>query len=112
MSSQLPIALKSYRWILIATPIILLIMVGGYLIWKSPPTQISSPFYAAPTPSKTGNLAPFGRSPDWSKLDRFQNTISKETFLNRLEAVSYTHLRAHETVLDLVCRLLLEKKKK
>ena len=27
-----------------------------------------------------------------------------------LAAVSYTHLRAHETVLDLVCRLLLEKK--
>ena len=27
-----------------------------------------------------------------------------------LLAVSYTHLRAHETVLDLVCRLLLEKK--
>src|SRR5664280_3123314 len=29
-----------------------------------------------------------------------------------LLSVSYTHLRAHETVLDLVCRLLLEKKKK
>ena len=28
-----------------------------------------------------------------------------------IRAVSYTHLRAHETVLDLVCRLLLEKKK-
>ena len=28
-----------------------------------------------------------------------------------LTPVSYTHLRAHETVLDLVCRLLLEKKK-
>ena len=27
-----------------------------------------------------------------------------------VDAVSYTHLRAHETVLDLVCRLLLEKK--
>ena len=27
------------------------------------------------------------------------------------EPVSYTHLRAHETVLDIVCRLLLEKKK-
>ena len=26
------------------------------------------------------------------------------------QAVSYTHLRAHETVLDLVCRLLLAKK--
>src|SRR5665811_1457720 len=31
---------------------------------------------------------------------------------NAASAVSYTHLRAHETVLDLVCRLLLEKKKK
>src|SRR5665811_1846148 len=30
---------------------------------------------------------------------------------DRPGAVSYTHLRAHETVLDLVCRLLLEKKK-
>ena len=30
---------------------------------------------------------------------------------NSIVAVSYTHLRAHETVLDLVCRLLLEKKK-
>ena len=26
--------------------------------------------------------------------------------------VSYTNLRAHATVLDIVCRLLLEKKKK
>ena len=29
---------------------------------------------------------------------------------DRVGPVSYTHLRAHETVLDLVCRLLLEKK--
>ena len=29
----------------------------------------------------------------------------------RAGPVSYTHLRAHETVLDLVCRLLLETKK-
>ena len=28
-----------------------------------------------------------------------------------IDPVSYTHLRAHETVLDIVCRLLLEKKK-
>ena len=32
-------------------------------------------------------------------------------FAIELLPVSYTHLRAHETVLDLVCRLLLEKKK-
>ncbi|MBW6153769.1 hypothetical protein KZ844_29025 [Pseudomonas aeruginosa] len=29
----------------------------------------------------------------------------------RNRPVSYTHLRAHETSQDLVCRLLLEKKK-
>ena len=33
-------------------------------------------------------------------------------YANDVISVSYTHLRAHETVLDLVCRLLLEKKKK
>ena len=36
-------------------------------------------------------------------LDSFTGTVGG------LIAVSYTHLRAHETVLDLVCRLLLEK---
>ena len=40
---------------------------------------------------------------------------SKVKFVESLDCairpVSYTHLRAHETVLDLVCRLLLEKKK-
>ena len=44
-------------------------------------------------------------------------TFRTEVFQNEFlpdggtDAVSYTHLRAHETVLDLVCRLLLEKKK-
>ena len=41
--------------------------------------------------------------------------IAKMTFASvyphYVVTVSYTHLRAHETVLDLVCRLLLEKKK-
>ena len=36
----------------------------------------------------------------------------KGSEVEKLAAVSYTHLRAHETVLDIVCRLLLEKKKK
>ena len=45
----------------------------------------------------------------------FAETARRDNFIIRSEAyypVSYTHLRAHETVLDLVCRLLLEKKKK
>ena len=41
-------------------------------------------------------------------------TASAIEAIGRLDAiaVSYTHLRAHETVLDIVCRLLLEKKTK
>ena len=43
-----------------------------------------------------------------------ENRIDKKFSLLRDEnkkAVSYTHLRAHETGRNLVCRLLLEKKK-
>ena len=36
-------------------------------------------------------------------------TGAGKSTLIRTYPVSYTHLRAHETVLDLVCRLLLEK---
>ena len=39
------------------------------------------------------------------------NGVTFDTGWDNPTAVSYTHLRAHETVLDLVCRLLLEKKK-
>ena len=47
------------------------------------------------------------------KLEMFQDMIDKSVdHLSRLRAVSYTHLRAHETLRYLVCRLLLEKKKK
>ena len=41
-----------------------------------------------------------------------QNLISVLEAVNKIKAVSYTHLRAHETDSYLVCRLLLEKKKK
>ena len=60
-------------------------------------------------------------------MQLFNRTVSgvreKEIMYNKLSemdksarenyygAVSYTHLRAHETRHDLVCRLLLEKKK-
>ena len=47
------------------------------------------------------------------KPTMFGLLIDKEICYKHLRdiAVSYTHLRAHETVLDIVCRLLLEKKK-
>ena len=45
-----------------------------------------------------------------------ESKINIATYANNkagnLKSVSYTHLRAHETKANLVCRLLLEKKKK
>ena len=51
------------------------------------------------------------RSAGPNKAVDLANTLADSYLSDQLEAVSYTHLRAHETVLDLVCRLLLEKKK-
>ena len=42
----------------------------------------------------------------------FPAKIYTRWFSDLAKAVSYTHLRAHETREDLVCRLLLEKKKR
>ena len=42
---------------------------------------------------------------------REPRSLGEVDYLLGVRAVSYTHLRAHETVLDLVCRLLLENKK-
>ena len=50
----------------------------------------------------------------WELLYLFPRRYDDYTLMKPISKlpVSYTHLRAHETVLDLVCRLLLEKKKK
>ena len=60
---------------------------------------------------------------DWKALRAFETVLHAVAALristvvcgivfavNVLIPVSYTHLRAHETVLDLVCRLLLAQK--
>ena len=46
------------------------------------------------------------------KFDFRDKAAFEKAMQDSLAAVSYTHLRAHETVLDIVCRLLLEKKKR
>ena len=46
---------------------------------------------------------------DLSKIEAGKMVFEKTPFFVAESPVSYTHLRAHETVLDLVCRLLLEK---
>ena len=45
-----------------------------------------------------------------AKRAAVHDAVTKDFDRRRNGPVSYTHLRAHETVLDLVCRLLLEKK--
>ena len=47
-----------------------------------------------------------------AKIGTAVDTEDMEKQIAVLQAVSYTHLRAHETGRNLVCRLLLEKKKK
>ena len=46
----------------------------------------------------------------YDQYGREQANAILGTIMTKIFPVSYTHLRAHETVLDLVCRLLLEKK--
>ena len=54
---------------------------------------------------------PFYKPEEIQKDVEFKIVDHKENEIISVQIpVSYTHLRAHETVLDLVCRLLLEKK--
>ena len=59
-------------------------------------------------PESDGDLAALGEQGDVRAVVRARQVDAGD---GRVGPVSYTHLRAHETVLDLVCRLLLEKKK-
>src|SRR5664280_3211953 len=61
-----------------------------------------------PSDRVVGSLKPEKYRPcsSWIQRRRVRSEVL-ESFT--LMTVSYTHLRAHETVLDLVCRLLLEK---
>ena len=63
-----------------------------------------TPFGSLPLKIRTGPMIIKGN-------DRNRNGETDQLSTTQ-GAVSYTHLRAHETVLDLVCRLLLEKKTK
>src|SRR5665811_2049736 len=66
----------------------------GTLTWTTAP-------FAGPCPNRLTSRR--GRNRFCRTPSRHQGNLDVDR-----EAVSYTHLRAHETVLDLVCRLLLE----
>src|SRR5450756_2900316 len=68
--------------------------------------------YRGACPHCAGHCAVCGRD-QWALRDQLRSDNRRRGFLRRVHSpVSYTHLRAHETRHDLVCRLLLEKKKK
>ena len=60
--------------------------------------------------SVSGEVVAFGDALQRDVVSRFGAHV-EERQAGFAQPVSYTHLRAHETVLDLVCRLLLDKKK-
>src|SRR5665648_1272798 len=73
----------------------------------------STPCLMGPAPSPEGMTKAVTAPASGNKLQIVMRA-SEDKELKRapVNPVSYTHLRAHETRHDLVCRLLLEKKKK
>ena len=57
-----------------------------------------------------GELSPLQLITETFEHDKVRALLLYASCMWGLDPVSYTHLRAHETVLDLVCRLLLAKK--
>src|SRR5665648_1159651 len=57
-------------------------------------------------------MSEYGRAQSDAEQELIAACMSDAGFEYYPDPVSYTHLRAHETRHDLVCRLLLEKKKK
>eukprot|EP00831_Metopus_contortus_P027723 TRINITY_DN2323_c0_g1_i1.p2 TRINITY_DN2323_c0_g1~~TRINITY_DN2323_c0_g1_i1.p2 ORF type:complete len:205 (-),score=54.23 TRINITY_DN2323_c0_g1_i1:31-645(-) len=79
------------------------------------PKVIAAPVVARPIPSHAGIVAPImkpiPRNPANDNPSDLHKDPPKHKESDTPMPVSYTHLRAHETSLHLVCRLLLEKKK-
>ena len=63
-------------------------------------------------PNGGGSIFTFEIKGDDTTAKKFIDNLELFSLLANVAAVSYTHLRAHETDSYLVCRLLLEKKKK
>ena len=84
-----------------------LVVVNGAVLWAR------APDLALPPASLTKIMTALLVLERWAPDDIVTvSRLAAAATGSRLGPVSYTHLRAHETVLDLVCRLLLEKKKK
>src|SRR5450756_849789 len=75
----------------------------------APTRPRSSSPRAAPLAETSAQTANTIANPPKDRHCTYPPTVSRRVGGGRIKAVSYTHLRAHETRHDLVCRLLLEK---
>jgi len=83
---QQPLARRITQSLLVFVP---LLIIAFFLFRKtSPPTPTPTP--ATPATLLARDLADLGLPPDWSHLERFQNTLTRGTFLNRLKTVYTT----------------------
>src|SRR5665811_2559478 len=90
------------------------IVFGGGCCRRRWPPHRGTP-YTRERARRWRTISESGAIPSHSREDCRSGALDREgdgLAMSDLTPVSYTHLRAHETVLDLVCRLLLEKKKK
>jgi len=78
-----------FRWLLIFFPILL---IGIFLLTRNPPPPLEKPLSEnLQTPSQANAnanpLADLALPPDWSQLERFQDTISHQSFLSRIQNI-------------------------
>eukprot|EP00658_Telonema_sp_P-2_P067577 TRINITY_DN564_c0_g1_i2.p1 TRINITY_DN564_c0_g1~~TRINITY_DN564_c0_g1_i2.p1 ORF type:complete len:116 (+),score=36.52 TRINITY_DN564_c0_g1_i2:2-349(+) len=107
ISSLLPLSLSSYP-----APRLLFLCFFFFLMIRRPPRSTLSSSSAASDVYKRQVLPPSRVCPWQVFLWRAHVGTPCWPPYSALIPVSYTHLRAHETPEHLVCRLLLEKKKK
>ena len=90
----------------------ILVLLFFFLMIRRPPRSTLDRSSAASDVYKRQVSGQSGRDPDGveGRHELPRRHAGRRRRAGVVRAVSYTHLRAHETVLDLVCRLLLEKK--
>src|SRR5660397_283699 len=97
------------RRVIWTIPVLLLVVFLTFILMKAIPGGPFTGEKALPPEILANMNAKYGLDAPW--YEQYLRYIWRALH-GDLGAVSYTHLRAHETKANLVCRLLLEKKKK
>ena len=85
-----------------------LLCYADTVVWDTKPTPTLTALRFGGYPERVQGLADAIYGGATIEIEDGKDTYSLKTLTR--QSVSYTHLRAHETLANLVCRLLLEKK--